>query len=260
MPDKTDPATPVVAPAETQAPEIPDLAPDILLAALDKAFENPDQRSALLPKLKSHRTVAGIVGEMLERTKEEDRFKASQQAVLDEQARIRKLAQDDPDAFAAEWLEKATVAEANKKLADIRDTTRTEFIKQIGESLKEMPEFAELTTEDHGRLARALVGVSEDQLLGVFTKTALDLVAEKRSEKKSDAKATARLADEKKAWEAEQRTNRLKQRPSTSAPPPPTPSASSTEEPDFRTDPVGYDKWYRENILAPSRGRMRKAS
>ncbi len=251
MPDKTstDP-TPVVAPGtDTQAPEIPDLAPDILLAALDRAFENPDHRSALTAKLKSHRTIAGIAGEIVQRDREVQNQAAAKTAVEAEQARIRKLAQEDPDAFASEWLEKATAHEANQKLADIRNTTRTEFISQIGKSLKDLPEFAELSVEDHGKLARALVGVAEDDLLSVFTRTALDLVADKRSEKKSDAKTTARLADEKKAWEAEQRTNVLKKRPSTDSKPAPVPSASSGGEPDFKADPAGWDLWYKRKYL-----------
>lgn len=243
MPD--EPTAAVSQEPEAQpAPEIPDLDPDTIAAVLNRYQDDPDKRAALVGKLRSHPLVSNIAGDMAERQRQQREQEAARKAIEDERVRLRKLAEDDPLAFSQEMATRFDKEEADRRTADLRATTRQEYIQRIGTALRDIPEAQDLTAEEHARLAKTLAGVSEDDVLPVFQKFFTDLIADKRAAKKADAAIAERLKAERKAWEKEQADKRLKARTAPSVGAPPTGAASDTGEPDWRTQPKEWEAWY----------------
>ncbi|MFI5268951.1 MAG: hypothetical protein ACHQ7M_16370 [Chloroflexota bacterium] len=226
------------------APEIPDLDPDTIAAVLSRYQDDPEKRAALVGKLRTHPLVSNIAGDMAERQRQQREQESAKQAVEGERARLRKLAEDDPLAFSQEMATRFDKDESDRRTADLRATTRQEYIQRIGTALRDIPEAMNLTAAEHGQLAQALAGVAEDDVIPVFQRFMTDFIAEKRATKKSEAAIAERLKAERKAWDKEQADKRLKSRTSPSTGTPPTATANDTGEPDWRKEPAAWEAWY----------------
>lgn len=246
-PAPAEPAAPV-APAAEAAPALPDLSPEQLAALLDRYAEDPDKRAGLTPLLRSNRFVAGIAGEVVQRDREAADSEAARKAIEAEHESLRKMAKEDPLAFSEMWLSKDDLEAEKAKTAGLRAATRKEFVVAIGNALKDLPEAADFTPDDRKEIAEALIGLDEDAVVPAFNKLLIDKVAAKRADKRVEADIQKRLAAERKVWEAEQKTARLKARPTPDMATPPAPSATDNAEPDWR-DVKAYDAWYRKNVL-----------
>ena len=239
--------------AAPAAPELPDLDPEAIAAVLNRYQDAPDKRAALVDKLRTHPLVANIAGDLAERQRREREQEAARKAIEDEQARLRKLADEDPETFASELKVRWDKEAADKRVADLRATTRQEFIQRLGTALKGIPEATELTAEEHARLTKALAGATEDDVLPIFQRFMTDLVADKRAAKKADEAIAERLKAERKAWEKEQADKRLKARPTPSVGTSPTGTAQDTGEPKDFLSPewaAWYDRQRKAGALA----------
>lgn len=254
MPDEA--AAPAASPETPPAVEVPDLDPAMLAAVLSRAHDDPERRAAYTAALRAHPLVANIAGDMAERQRGEREQEAARKAVEDEQARLRKLADEDPDTLASELKVRWDKEQADKRVADLRATTRQEYIQRIGTALRGIPEVQAMTAEEHGRLAAALAGASEDDVLPITQKFFTDLVADKRAAAQSEKAIDARLKTERKAWEKEQADKRLKTRTAPSVGAPPPGNAQDTGEPSDFYSPE-WQAWYEQKR---KRGELAKAS
>lgn len=244
MPDEapkaaTQPQTPPSGDGAGDPPALPDLDRATMLALLDKYSDDPDFRK----ELRSRRAIAGLAGDVAQQQREQEREQAAREAVQKTHDEMRTLAGDDPVAFAEKWLKADDVETIRRREAGLRDTTRREFMKTIGDAIGDLPEFKELTAEDTQAIQDSLRGVPDDQVLGVFVKKATELVGDKRATKRFEAEHNKRLAEEKKAWAREQADKALQRRQSPGNSPPPAQSAKDDGEPEDFTSPA-WGAWY----------------
>lgn len=235
---------------EAQQPQLPELDRATLLALLDKHSDDPD----FLRELRSRRPIAGLAGSIAQRTIQEREEQAAREAVERTHKEMRELAENDPTSFAERWLKADEVEAIRRREAGLRDTTRREFLTQIGSAVSDLPEFKELTAEDTQALTKSLAGVPDDQALGVFIQRATDLIADKRATKRHEATLKERLAAERKAWDAEQAAKRAQERKAPSLRTPSAGNAQDTGEPADHLSPE-WDAWYQKTILGRSRVR-----
>ncbi len=236
----------------SQEPALPELDRATMLALLDKFSDDPDFRK----ELRGRRTIAGLAGDVAKQQREQEREQAAREAVQKTHDEMRNLAGDDPVAFAEKWLKVDDVETIRRREAGLRDTTRREFMKTIGDAIGDLPEFKELTAEDTQAIEASLRGVPDDQVLAVFVKKATDLVGDKRATKRSEAELQKRLAEEKKAWQREQADKALQRRQSPRNAAPPARSAEDTGEPtDFTSKewPAWYEKRMKSGGLVGAR-------
>lgn len=221
----SEPTSPEAGTPSEQA-ERPDF--DSLLTHLDSYLtETPELRA----KFRASRTAMGIAGELAAREREVHDQATARQAIEDAHAQMRTLAAEDPEGFAQKWLSADDVKTIRQREAGLRDTTRREFAKGIGDALQDLPEFKELTAEDTQRIASSVANLPEDKVVGAFVKAAVDVVSDRRSHTKAEAAYEKRLAEDKKVWEREQADKRRSERPRPSLAMPSNGSARDSGEP-----------------------------
>jgi len=95
--------------------------------------------------------------------------------------RVTTVAFEGIEASAVDDIKtKLDLEEERREKAGLRDLTRREFAGKIGDALRDLDEFSELTAADVQALEASLRGVPDDDVIVVFTKKATDLVANKR--------------------------------------------------------------------------------
>lgn len=243
MPDDPQAAQATQEPQAEPAPELPDLTPQQVAALLDRYHDDPDKRGEALSVLRAHPFVANIAGDLAERQRQQRDQEAARKAVEEEQARLRKLADEDPDAFASELKVRWDKEAADKRFAEVRATTRQEYIQRIGTALRDIPEVRNLTAEEHAAYVRAVAGASEDDLLPITQRFFTDLIASKRAKGQAEKDLADRLKAERKVWEKEQADKRLKTRAAPSVVAPTNGNAQDTGEPKDYLSPE-WNMWY----------------
>lgn len=178
--EEAQPAETLSEPAPTAEPEPTPAATTVdWLSELDKA----DPKT-----LRTHPKIAGMIGSEIQRARWEEAQRLEQQsagkAAQEAEANMRKLASEDPVAFAEKWLGDWEQTQLRNQLDGMRGQTRSELATAIGKAYHELPEWAELSEKDHETLARALMNKSDDEVLPIFARMAHDIVAEKRAQKK----------------------------------------------------------------------------
>lgn len=245
MADKEQPPAeeqPPAPPAEGEAPpapELPELDRATILALLDKHGEDPDFRK----DLRQRRWLGGMAGEIAAQQRVQEQQEAAANAIAAEKQRLKDLYENDRVAFADEIKTKLDVEEERREKAGLRDMTRREFAAKVGDALRDLPEFGELTAQDVEALSKSLAGVPEDDVVAVFTKKATDIVANKRAQKISEANKSEWLAAERKVWDAEQAQKRAQERRSPSIRQPSQGNATDDGEPADYLSPA-WDAWY----------------
>ncbi len=231
------------APA-AETPELPDF--DTALAAIEQHLVKgaPDYEERLA-KLRSHRVVAGVAGSIADSMrKAQDASAAIEAAAASakaERERLREMARNEPEAFADQFLSQEEADEVRQKLESLRETEEKRIAGHIGLAVRDLPELQELSLSEQRKIADALAGVPSDQVLGVYTKTVIDIAADKRAEAVKERDYPARLEAELAAAQTAASASRLRSAPApslvTGANSPPT------DIPDPIRDPAGYVRW-----------------
>lgn len=200
------PETP--SPAEPQAAEQPEEEPtdwDSLDATLAKAYERDPKTAA--DRLKKHRAIAGIAGNIAERRAQELSQQQEQQRQAEAQRKahddLLKLAQEKPLEFADMYLSHAEAEQARERVLAVERNAAKQIMEQIGAAYQGLPEWKELSDEEKTRLQEAVADSPEIEVLPRFNRAALDIVADRRAEKRLTDRLPKEIEAARKQWEAE---------------------------------------------------------
>ena len=188
------------APAAQAAPPATDM-PDWA-----KAIEGADAAS-----LRKHPKVAGMIGSEAQRlhqqwvqqgqSSESQRVREATEAELLKfsEANADYLKENYPKAY--EHLVNLQQDRTKREVEGFRGRTRDELAQKVGASIRQLPEFAELTQADHDKLVQAVIGKPDDEVIAIYNLTALDIAAEKRLAKVL-AKETVKIREAVRQEEA----------------------------------------------------------
>lgn len=200
-------------------------------------------------KLWEHPTVQGKVGTLAERqaARERERWQAEQaeKERKDERERIRQMRRSDPVGYAELMEAKDAEEEARKERDRLRTDTRGEFARMVGASFHALPEWKELSKDDLNALAKMVSEKDDDSAIATFNQAALDLIARRRAERVYQERYRKDLVEERKAWQREYESGRLKGEP---APDLRRASGPVRFNPDAMSDKE-FDQWYEANVL-----------
>ena len=209
--------------SDEQAPATPEPAPPAATsdAAATTATAPADWSTALdtLPveEIRKHRRFAGILGSEMatQRTNWERDQKATQQRQAAEEAERQMLAQaqSDPVGFAEKWLQGKQGELTARELEGMRGGLRQDFARRLGESFRGLPEWAEMTQDEHAKLLTAVQGKADDDVLTAFTAAAADLVAERRAKGRFEKWKSTELDREREALRTEEAAKLLAKTP-----------------------------------------------
>lgn len=185
--------------------------------------------------VRKHPRVMAIVGELFGK-----RIAAERQRITEEQSRSAQktveeqmlaLLEDNEESIAQRY---PAVAAHIKRLKDTRgdrqaQEARSEALNRmaaaIGKGYQAVPEWAELTPEDHESLAKSIASLPDDDVLPTYNARALDIVAERRAAKKATERIAREIEKEREAIRKEESARLLKEQ---SAPDMATPKAAAT--------------------------------
>jgi hypothetical protein len=193
---------------EPAAAEQPEVDWDALQSQLETAYER-DPRGTM-DRLKKHRAVGGLAGSIAERQlaqlKQQDDAQRQASAAQSARDELRKMAQEQPLQFADMFLSHDDAEEARNRILSVETNAQKQILTQVGEAFHEFEEWGTITDEERTRLAHALEGVAPNKLIAVFNKTALDIVADRRADKRLQDRLPKEQEAWKKQWEAERLT------------------------------------------------------
>lgn len=185
------PPTPQEPPASEQPTETAAAAPAAEAAATFDWRQGLDKADA--KEIRSHNKVAGIIGAEVQRAVQADRQRRDEEGKGQERERteqeLLKLFEENADYFktnyprAYDHFAGIQQGRAQREIEGLRGKTRGEMANAIGRALNDVPEWQELTRDDHETLAKAIIGKDEDEVIPIFNRMAIDLVAHRRSTK-----------------------------------------------------------------------------
>jgi hypothetical protein len=214
----------VEAPATTDAPaqEAPATAAPVVEAPVAPTPSWKDEISKVDPKeLRSHERVAGIIGSEVQKA-----VQNYERSKLDElNQRARKTQEDDMIRLANEnpeyvkehypgFYEIATQTEKRRAMDEVqglKGQAVNEFATQVGRAIQDLPEWGERTQEEWDDIAKELVGKSDNEVMSVFNRKVIDLVAKKRTAKAIEDFKAKELPKERAAIRLEIMAEQLKQ-------------------------------------------------
>lgn len=244
MPDE-----PEVQPAPEAPAEPEELRPwENVLADLNRHLETaPDE---VREALRKHQVVSGLAGQIAQglasRQVENERAQLAAEAARNREQELLRLAEEDPDAFAAQFRTEKQAEIARKELEEIRLDERRQLTEQLSRANASLPEWGELSPAEQSKVAKAIVNVPSAQVFAVYQAAVVDVIADRRAAKRTEAEWATRLAQEKEAWEAEQAAKRTKSTPAPNLRSG-TAAQRDSDEPDFDTDREEWDRWYENN-------------
>jgi hypothetical protein len=170
------PVVPAIEATQSVAPIVPPAT-----SSLQQLLDQADAK-----ELRSHPRIAGIIGSENQRAiqAEKQRIKVEEgvAAAKAAEAELLQLAQDDPVAFSEKWLTDKQREKIQGEISDLRDSTRRDFATAIGRAFRAIPEWGDLTPDEHTTIAKAILNQPDDEVLPLFNRTALELVAVKQRE------------------------------------------------------------------------------
>lgn len=203
------------APPTSEAPQTTDQAPaDQTGASLSAAPEAPKQEAApersepdlsLLDQidaevLRKHPRVAGILGDMHQKARTrwetEQREQTETAAQKKAQEELERLAKEDPYAFSQKYLSEQEQARIKSQLDGVKGSARQELVQRIGRHAAEKYAFGQDETQ---RIAAALVGVPDEDVVAVFNATVTDIEADRRAERLYQDRWDKDIAKEREA-------------------------------------------------------------
>jgi hypothetical protein len=239
------------APATEEAPAAEEAAPPAPRTWRDELDSIP------VEDLLGHKRFAGILGQRLGEAKSRWEAeaaaaaaeKAQQDAYEKLQAELLQMANDDPDAFA-ERYKKDSAAEKfqrqiRQQIASHGEQTVQQIGRSVGEALRATPGWEKLTPDDHATLLQAVSNLPVDQVLGVYTSKALDILAGVRAREAVDTFRKTELDKDRAATRTEMQAEALLNgaRPQIGRV---RGSETLSDEPDYNRNPREWDAWYRK--------------
>lgn len=183
VPAQDQPARPATTPASGGSPTATETA-----AGDEQAASSPAERHYLdtadANEIRNHPRFQGILGEAVDKAVK--RWEAKQQEAVSRQAleraekELEELARRDPEAFSERFLSDKERERLGRQLESLKQDARGEIARHVGQSFHALPEWASFTDADHERLAKAVAGKPDDEVIAAYNRTALDIVAEKR--------------------------------------------------------------------------------
>lgn len=205
------PVTTETAPVETPAAPAPvETTPEPPTVDWQAELERADAK-----ELRKHPKIAGMIGSELQRAVQAERERLAKEATETAQReaaeRLERLAREDPDTFIQQWMSDQQRQKIMGQINEMHGKARKEMGEAIGRAFRDLPEWAELTDEDHQKLAEALSGKHDDEVLPLFNRHALELVAERRAKKQMEQWRTKELAKEREAIRQEEAAKLLRE-------------------------------------------------
>ena len=228
--------TPAAAPEPTQVDW------DHLQSQIGAAYDADPKGT--IERLKKHRAIGGIAGSIAERQlaqlRQQDdterRDEANRKAIED----LEREAEERPLEFAERFKLHREAEKVRERVQNVERATAKKMMEQIGAAYHGIPEWAELTDVEKAKLGEAIAGVPDEDLLPRFNRAALDIVADRRSEKK----LSDRLPKERDAWRKEWEAERLA---SEQGPDLRRPSSTTRRRVNWADmSPEDFNKYYRE--------------
>lgn len=229
--------------AAVAEPVVPPFDPQALLTELEtRAKDHPE----LVEGLRKHRLVMGIAGELGEkiaqRTLSAKEAAAAEAALKRREQELMNLAESDPDAFAEHWLGEQRGKLARKELEELQSTQDTAVAELVGHAVRDLHDGAELTVEEKTEIANAIAGITDrQQMLAAFTKANARVAARREARSLAEAEFPERLRAEIEARDVANRATAVRTAP---APDLRRGEPAGSGEPDHRTDPVAWNRWY----------------
>jgi len=261
---------------EVASPTTPEVAEDAQEtgavtdgSAAEAVQEAPDWRSLIdradASELRKHPKIGGIVGQMVDTAMRD--WQRNQQETYNRQAteaareELRRLAKEDPDAFAERFLKDDQREFALAQLQTLRQQETAAMAQRVGRAYASIPGWDRLTTDDHSILARAIQGLPDDEVIAAYNAKALELLAARRVEDAANERfekfKKSELAKEREAIRAEEAAKLLKKEPK----PDMTRATRQPPVPDFsRMTDADFERWYTTEgpgagFVSPARSR-----
>ena len=197
-----------------------------------------------------HDRIRGIFGSRIQQEREATEKRIAEQAQRkareEAEAEMDRLAQEDQFAFAEKYLSKRQQDKIAADLANLKSSTRTEFAEALGRGFKSMPETSDLTPAEQETIARAMVGVSDDDAIVKFNAAMIDVIADRRASAKVATWTASELAKEREAIRQEERAARLK---TSSRPTLIRNGAEPTRQDPAQLPDKEFKDWYESNVL-----------
>lgn len=139
--------------------------------------------------LQSDRRLQSRIGNLGQRFAEQARQQieadAKQREAQAAEARLRKLAEEDPFSFSQEYLKEHATSQARQEIENLRRGEQETLMQAVGAAYGNLPEWRDIMADPDNaqRLASAVAGRQGADIVASFNATALDLVAERRAQK-----------------------------------------------------------------------------
>lgn len=233
------------APVETEVQPV-----DPFVAFMDQLDAHLAEHPENKEKLRAHPVVSGIAGNIAERKVQETlaaaQASAAETATAAEIQRQLDLAENDPEAFASQFLTKAQADRQLRELESLKAKERESIHEAIGRATREMFGDEPLTPDELKEIATAIAGKSESETLPAYNKVVVKVLARREARRLADAEIPEKVAAEKEALRTELTGRAVRNTP---APNLRNGSAVSSEEPDYTSDRKAWNKWYESTQL-----------
>lgn len=203
-------------------------------------------------ELKKHPKIAGLVGDLADkawRKKQAEHDDAARsRAQAEAEAALERLADEDPEAFAARFKSDKERERAIRQFQSLRNDTRAEFANAVGSAYRDAPGWDDV---DHAKLMQAVAGKPDDEVIVAFHKEAMRQLTEINSKKSAKALyeewREKELPKEREALRKEIAAEMLKKEPKPGL----TRGKAAGVSNDWASIPIGpeYDRWYEKNVL-----------
>lgn len=233
--------------------QTPPAAPEAAAEQTSEQSSSSEQdwlASASVEEIRRHPRFQGILDSTLEQERARIREQiAAQQAEESRQKaeqELLRLANDDPYEFSRRYLSEAEQKRLAKNLDDLRRSTRTEYAQKLGQAYSSLPEWREFSPEEQAKIAQQLAGKSDDEVLGAFATAAVDVLAERRAQKRLADWREKELVKEREAIRQEEAAKKLQGSP---RPDLSRGTQGGKFDPSQLSD-AEFNKWYQDNILS----------
>lgn len=230
--------------AEVAPPPLPELTHEQLFELLDKAGEDPEFRKGARAK----RWIGGIVGDLAAQQREQDRQREDSERQRADRKNLRKMLDEDPLAAATQVAVAMDKADEALEQSGIAARIRTEIVGEVGAALRSLPEAEMITPEEWSGLQDSLRGLTDKQVISVFTQKFNELVAEHRAEAKYKARHKKEMEEELAADRKERAVKTVQSRATPSPRAPSTGNANDSAEPPWPSKE--WDAWDKQQQRA----------
>jgi len=171
-------------------------------------------RTASPDEIMKHDRIRGIFGSRIQQEREATERRVAEQAqkkaTEDAKAELERLAREDWSGLSERILSDRQKEKIAADLAQLKSSTRTEMAETLGRGFKSLPEWDNMTPAEQEKLANAVLGRSDDDVLAAFTVAAVDIIAERRASGKVATWTASELAKEREAIRQEENSKRVK--------------------------------------------------